>query len=79
MHTAKLVGAGHDHIVREVSRLLTDNAYYESMAQAHNPYGDGKATEKILAAIDACFGRGGFGKTGADPLGNLCTAEIQST
>jgi UDP-N-acetylglucosamine 2-epimerase (non-hydrolysing) len=54
--TAKLVGADHDKIVREVSRLLSDRPYYETMARAHNPYGDGKATERILAAIGNHFG-----------------------
>ena len=54
--TAKLVGADPEMIVREVSRLLTDAAYYNSMATAHNPYGDGKATERILGAIKKHFG-----------------------
>jgi UDP-N-acetylglucosamine 2-epimerase (non-hydrolysing) len=53
--TAKLVGSSHDIIVTEVSRLLTNRAYYETMARAHNPYGDGKATERILAAIAKHF------------------------
>lgn len=53
--TAKLVGSSHDNIVTEVSRLLTDRSYYQTMARAHNPYGDGKATERILAAIAKHF------------------------
>jgi UDP-N-acetylglucosamine 2-epimerase (non-hydrolysing) len=49
--TVKLVGADRQRIVHEVSRLLTDSAYYAEMSRAHSPYGDGHATERILAAI----------------------------
>jgi UDP-N-acetylglucosamine 2-epimerase (non-hydrolysing) len=49
--TAKLVGSDRERIVTEVSRLLTDSSYYAAMSQAHNPYGDGRATERILDAI----------------------------
>lgn len=48
--TVRLVGTDYDAIVRETSRLLSDRQAYETMSQAHNPYGDGKATERILAA-----------------------------
>lgn len=54
--TAKLVGADRERIVDEVSRLLTDKQHYDSMATAHNPYGDGKATGRILQAIQGYFG-----------------------
>ena len=54
--TAKLVGTSVDKIVDEVSRLLTDQEEYQKMAQAHNPYGDGKATERIVKAIDKYLG-----------------------
>jgi UDP-N-acetylglucosamine 2-epimerase (non-hydrolysing) len=53
--TAKLVGADRGRIVDEVSRLLTDKQHYDSMATAHNPYGDGKATGRILQAIQGYF------------------------
>jgi UDP-N-acetylglucosamine 2-epimerase (non-hydrolysing) len=53
--TAKLVGADRKRIVHEVTRLLTDKAYYDSMASARNPYGDGKATNRILEAIRGHF------------------------
>lgn len=53
--TVKLVGTDADVIVREVSRLLTDKAYYEQMSFAHNPYGDGKACARIIEAIKASF------------------------
>lgn len=45
--TAKLVGANRQAIVGKVERLLDDPSEYEAMAQAHNPYGDGKASERI--------------------------------
>jgi UDP-N-acetylglucosamine 2-epimerase (non-hydrolysing) len=48
--TARLVGTDSATIVAEVSRLLTDRAAYESMSRAHNPYGDGRAAERIVAA-----------------------------
>ncbi len=49
--TVKLVGTDAQVIVQEVSRLLTDKAYYEQMSFAHNPYGDGKACGRIIDAI----------------------------
>jgi UDP-N-acetylglucosamine 2-epimerase (non-hydrolysing) len=55
MGTVKLVGPHKDRIITEASILLTDPAAYAAMAQAANPYGDGKATERILAAILAYF------------------------
>jgi UDP-N-acetylglucosamine 2-epimerase (non-hydrolysing) len=42
-----------------VTRLLTDRTAYEAMAAARNPYGDGRATERILAACRRFFGHGG--------------------
>jgi len=49
--TVKLVGTNYELIVKEVSRLLDDGAYYKFMAQAHNPYGDGLACERIIEFI----------------------------
>lgn len=49
--TVKLVGTDRQKIVEQVSRLLTDSEYYQSMSFAHNPYGDGKACQRIVAAI----------------------------
>lgn len=46
--TVKLVGTDYDKIVFEVSNLLNDDSYYEKMSKATNPYGDGKACEKIV-------------------------------
>jgi len=48
--TVILVGTDFGRIVEEVSRLLTDPAAYEVMSHAHNPYGDGKAAARIVAA-----------------------------
>ena len=49
--TVKLVGTDYDKIVGEVSTLLTDTAAYEKMSRAINPYGDGKACERIIEYI----------------------------
>src|SRR5690606_36154430 len=43
--TVKLVGTDYDCIVNEASHLLDDEAAYQQMSFAHNPYGDGKACE----------------------------------
>lgn len=49
--TVKLVGTNHDLIVTEVSRLLEDQSYYDKMSHAVNPYGDGRACERIIKAL----------------------------
>ena len=46
--TARLVGANADAIVAHVSTLLTDPASYAAMASAANPYGDGRAAQRII-------------------------------
>ena len=46
--TVKLVGTNYDKIVNEVSALLDDSDYYNTMSKAVNPYGDGKACSKIV-------------------------------
>ena len=46
--TVRLVGTDYDKIVREVSALLDDEACYERMSRAVNPYGDGKACGRIV-------------------------------
>ena len=45
--TVKLVGTEKDTVINEVSSLLNDEAYYNSMAKANNPYGDGEACSRI--------------------------------
>ena len=47
--TVHLVGTDYDRITGEVSRLLDDEAYYESMSRAVNPYGDGLACGRIVS------------------------------
>ncbi len=49
--TALLVGADTDRIVREATRLLDDDAAYMRMSRAHNPFGDGRASERIVDLI----------------------------
>lgn len=49
--TLRLVGTNADCIFSETKRLLTDEKDYQSMAEARNPYGDGKASERICQAI----------------------------
>lgn len=54
--TARLVGTDRKRIVQEAVRLLTDERAYAQMAGAggkHNPFGDGHAAERILAALEA--------------------------
>lgn len=46
--TVKLVGTDYNKIVNEVSMLLEDNEYYQTMSNAVNPYGDGLACERII-------------------------------
>ena len=49
--TVKLVGTDKNRIVNAVHELLTNSAEYEKMSRAHNPYGDGKACERIVKKI----------------------------
>ena len=49
--TLKLVGTDTGLIAREANRLLDDRAAYAAMAKAANPYGDGRAGERIIRAL----------------------------
>ena len=49
--TVKLVGTAYEDVLQETNRLLDDANHYRSMAEAANPYGDGKACERIIKAI----------------------------
>lgn len=49
--TVKLVGTAYEDVLQETNRLLDDAEHYRSMAEAANPYGDGKACERIIKAI----------------------------
>lgn len=53
--TVKLVGSDTALIVRETTILLDDATVFDAMAQAHNPYGDGLAAQRIRDAILAFF------------------------
>jgi len=54
--TVKVIGTDFDRIVMETSMLLDDNNEYRRMAHSVNPYGDGKASVRILEAIRYWFG-----------------------
>ncbi|MDJ0313881.1 UDP-N-acetylglucosamine 2-epimerase (non-hydrolyzing) [Arthrobacter sp. H35-D1] len=56
--TVKLIGTDEERIVSEVSNLLTDAASFEAMATAVNPYGDGRAAARTVAAIAQLLGTG---------------------
>jgi UDP-N-acetylglucosamine 2-epimerase (non-hydrolysing) len=47
----RMVGTGTERIVAEVNRLLADSQAYRQMAQGVNPYGDGRAAERIAAVL----------------------------
>lgn len=49
--TVKLVGTAYEDVLRETNLLLDDARHYRSMAEAANPYGDGKACQRIISAI----------------------------
>jgi len=46
--TVKLVGTDPEVIINEAQKLLDDKEEYEKMSKAHNPYGDGKASQRIV-------------------------------
>lgn len=50
--TVHLVGTDYDKIINEVSTLLDDEDAYKAMSQAANPYGDGKACDRIVRALN---------------------------
>jgi len=49
--TAKLIGTDKNRIISEIFTLLDDDAAYSAMARAHNPFGDGKASQRIAEII----------------------------
>mgnify|MGYP002385748183 CR=1 FL=1 len=51
--TAKLIGTQRERIVEESLRLLDDETHYRSMSRAHNPYGDGKANDRIVQILSS--------------------------
>ena len=54
--TLKLVGTESENIREAMETLLTDETVYHQMSQAGNPYGDGRASERIVEAIAYYFG-----------------------
>ncbi|GAB2475056.1 UDP-N-acetylglucosamine 2-epimerase (non-hydrolyzing) [Luteococcus sediminum] len=56
--TVKLVGTDTERIVNEVARLMDNPIAYEEMAHAVNPYGDGLAARRAVAAIEQLLGVG---------------------
>lgn len=54
--TVRLVGTGREAVAFETRRLLEDKAFYNKMANAVNPYGDGHASRRIVEAIRFKFG-----------------------
>ncbi|MDW7652400.1 MAG: UDP-N-acetylglucosamine 2-epimerase (non-hydrolyzing) [Bacillota bacterium] len=55
--TVALVGADEERLAVNASRLLDDREAYDKMANAINPYGDGRASARIVAAVRRHFGR----------------------
>lgn len=49
--TARLVGANYEKIVEETFRLLDDDETYAAMSRSHNPFGDGRASERIVKVL----------------------------
>ncbi len=62
--TVKLVGTEKDKIVNGVSTLLTDSSEYLKMSRAHNPYGDGNASKRIVKIFEDYFEKGLIEKSG---------------
>jgi UDP-N-acetylglucosamine 2-epimerase (non-hydrolysing) len=54
--TVKLIGTAYEDVLQETNKLLDDEKYYRKMADACNPYGDGKASERIVKTILAAYG-----------------------
>jgi UDP-N-acetylglucosamine 2-epimerase (non-hydrolysing) len=53
--TLRLVGTDERAVTRQLNELLDDRAAYEHMAKASNPYGDGKAADRIAQALLAHY------------------------
>lgn len=56
--TVALIGTDEERIVKEIDRLLHDQFRFDSMAKAANPYGDGQASDRTVAAIAQLLGVG---------------------
>jgi len=62
--SARLVGTSRTRILGEAERLLRDPRAYAAMALAHNPYGDGRASERIVQVLSGALG----GRTTPEPV-----------
>jgi UDP-N-acetylglucosamine 2-epimerase (non-hydrolysing) len=71
--TARLVGTCERRIVEEAEHLLDDPHAYQRMARRHNPYGDGKASERIADVL-----AGGTAEFARIRVGDLVPVEIQT-
>ena len=49
--TVKLVGSSESVLIKNISSLLDDETAYTEMSRAHNPYGDGRACDRIIAFV----------------------------
>ncbi|RIQ28197.1 non-hydrolyzing UDP-N-acetylglucosamine 2-epimerase [Jiangella rhizosphaerae] len=56
--TVRLIGTDENRVVKEVERLYLDPAAHAALAHAVNPYGDGRATARSVAAVRSLFGLG---------------------
>ncbi|MBU5590313.1 UDP-N-acetylglucosamine 2-epimerase (non-hydrolyzing) [Clostridium sp. MSJ-4] len=54
--TVRLIGTEEEDILKEANRLILEEEYYSSMSKAINPYGDGKASYRIVNSILHYFG-----------------------
>jgi UDP-N-acetylglucosamine 2-epimerase (non-hydrolysing) len=72
-NTVKVVGTDMNTIIEEVERLFKDKAEYNRMSKAINPYGDGKASERIIGGMLHYFGFIDMRPSEFDPLasGNI--------
>src|SRR5690625_3845427 len=68
--TVRLIGTDEERVYDEVTTLLTDDAEYDAMAAAVNPYGDGKAGVRTVSAIAELLGVGERMVAFDDGLGN---------
>jgi UDP-N-acetylglucosamine 2-epimerase (non-hydrolysing) len=68
--TARLVGTDERQIVAEAERLLDDPAAYYCMARRHNPYGDGRASERIAKALLSAEPNQRLIRHDSEPLGS---------
>ena len=50
--TVMLVGSNKTKIVRNVASLIENHKKYEIMSKSHNPYGDGKASHRIIKFLE---------------------------